>query len=163
MAGRMMRRGHESTIVAEAVHDLFLEEVQLGGACVDALALRKNLILQGPGVGKTFIARRDRVVPDGLQGPSAIEIGAVHTSPTHYEDFGQGWRPTEMGGFALPSRRVFLSCQELRRRAGQALRLHHRRDQPWQPLRIFGELRDAPGGRQAGAGIFAIPLTYSPA
>ena len=54
--------------IAAALDDLFLEEAQFQ-RILDSIALRKNLILQGPpGVGKTFIARRIAWCLRGAQG-----------------------------------------------------------------------------------------------
>ena len=151
----------ESYDLAEAVSDLFLEEVQLG-RMIDAIALRKNLILQGPpGVGKTFIARRIAWCLMGCKDSSAIEMVQFHQSYA-YEDFVQGWRPTETGGFTLRPG-VFLEfCK----------RAETDRDRPYVFIideinrgnlsRIFGELLMLLEADKRGRD-FAIPLTYSPA
>ncbi|MCY3982150.1 MAG: AAA family ATPase [Alphaproteobacteria bacterium] len=146
--------------LAKAVSDLFLEEVQLG-RMVDAIAQRKNLILQGPpGVGKTFIARRIAWCLMGRKDPGAIEMVQFHQSYA-YEDFVQGWRPTETGGFTLRPG-VFL---EFCRRAEADP------DRPYVFIideinrgnlsRIFGELLMLLEADKRGRN-FAIPLTYSP-
>ena len=150
---------HESYDLAEAASDLFLEEVQLS-RMVDAIALHKNLILQGPpGVGKTFIARRIAWCLMGCRNSSAIEMVQFHQSYA-YEDFVQGWRPTETGGFTLRSG-VFL---EFCRRA------EANPDRPYVFIideinrgnlsRIFGELLMLLEADKRGRD-FAIPLTYS--
>ncbi len=152
---------HESYDLAKAVSDLFLEEAQLG-RMVDAIALRKNLILQGPpGVGKTFIARRIAWCLMGCKDSSAIEMVQFHQSYA-YEDFVQGWRPTETGGFTLRSG-VFLEfCK----------RAEAEPDKPYVFIideinrgnlsRIFGEMLMLLEADKRGPD-FAIPLTYSPA
>ena len=152
--------GQGSYDLAEASTDLFMDEVQLG-RMVDAIALRKNLILQGPpGVGKTFIARRIAWCLMGRKDSSATEMVQFHQSYA-YEDFVQGWRPTETGGFTLRSG-VFLEfCK----------RAEANEERPYVFIideinrgnlsRIFGELLMLLEADKRGRD-FAIPLTYSP-
>ena len=93
-----------------ALEDLFLEEDQFR-RILDAIALRKNLILQGPpGVGKTFIARRIAWCLLRREDSRFIEMVQFHQSYA-YEDFVQGWRPTDTGGFTLRNGVFFEFCK----------------------------------------------------
>ena len=96
--------------MATALNDLFVEETQFR-RILDSIALRKNLILQGPpGVGKTFIARRIAWCLMGRKDSRSIEMVQFHQSYS-YEDFVQGWRPTETGGFTLRNGVFFEFCE----------------------------------------------------
>ncbi len=96
--------------ITAALSDLFIEEPQFR-RILDSIALRKNLILQGPpGVGKTFIARRIAWCLMGRTDSRSIEMVQFHQSYA-YEDFVQGWRPTETGGFTLRNGVFFEFCK----------------------------------------------------
>ncbi len=73
--------------------------------CIDLLADRPQLIFYGPpGTGKTFLAQH---LAEHLGG-DAVQLVQFHPSYS-YEDFFEGYRPTESGGFALtpgPMRRI---------------------------------------------------------
>jgi len=81
-----------------ALSDLFLDQPEL-----DELLARwrtkKNIILQGaPGVGKTFTARRLACLLMGHRDQQRIRMIQFHQAYT-YEDFIQGYRPSDDGGF----------------------------------------------------------------
>ena len=101
--------------IALALRDLFVDDGQFR-RILDAVALRKNLILQGPpGVGKTFIARRIAWCLVGHKDSSPIEMVQFHQSYA-YEDFVQGWRPNEQGGFTLRNGVFFEFCKRAERK-----------------------------------------------
>ena len=75
---------------------------------------RKNLILQGPpGTGKTFIARRIAWCLIGHKDDGPIEMVQFHQSYA-YEDFVEGFRPTDDGGFTLKPGVFHRFCERAR-------------------------------------------------
>ena len=93
-----------------ALGDLFVDDGQFR-RILDSIALRKNLILQGPpGVGKTFIAKRIAWCLIRRKDSRPIEMVQFHQSYA-YEDFVQGWRPNEEGGFTLRNGVFFEFCK----------------------------------------------------
>ena len=107
--------GRVTYTLADALEELFLEETQFR-RMLDSIALRKNLILQGaPGVGKTFVARRLAWCLIGRKDTEAIEMVQFHQSYA-YEDFVQGWRPTEAGGFTLRKGVFYEFCKRADKR-----------------------------------------------
>jgi MoxR-like ATPase len=82
----------------DASNDLFLGDVWLNRA-LGLLRHKKNLVLQGPpGVGKTFVAKRLAYLLLEEKDPERLAQVQFHQSYA-YEDFVQGYRPTERGGF----------------------------------------------------------------
>lgn len=96
-----------------ALEGLFVSREQFH-RILESIRLRRNLILQGPpGTGKTFIAQRVAWCLIGRKAPTQTAMVQFHQSYA-YEDFVQGWRPTEKGGFSLQNGVFFRFCQHAR-------------------------------------------------
>ena len=99
--------------IEDARQDLFIPRdhfIRL----LDSIKSRKNLILQGPpGTGKTFIARRIAWCLIGRKDSDPIEMVQFHQSYA-YEDFVQGYRPNERGGFDLKDGVFHRFCERAR-------------------------------------------------
>ena len=145
--------------VDSALRDLFVSRDQLT-RILDSIKRRKNLILQGPpGVGKTFIARRIAWCLIGHKDSSPIEMVQFHQSYA-YEDFVQGWRPTETGGFTLRNGVFFEFCERARKHPNTAPFVFIIDEINRGNLsRIFGELLMLIEADKRGPK-YAIPLTY---
>ena len=145
--------------VDTALDGLFLEETQFR-RILDCIALRKNLILQGPpGVGKTFIARRIAWCLKGHKDSRSIEMVQFHQSYA-YEDFVQGWRPTETGGFTLRDGVFFEFCKRAEKHPGKPFVFVIDEINRGNLSRIFGELLMLIEADKRGHE-HAITLTYS--
>lgn len=143
---------------AKALHGLFLEDRQFR-RILDSISLRKNLILQGPpGVGKTFIARRVAWCLMGFKDDECVEMVQFHQSYA-YEDFVQGWRPTEHGGFTLRNGVFFEFCERAKQHQDKKFVFIIDEINRGNLSRIFGELLMLIEADKRGAE-HAIALTY---
>ena len=143
---------------AKAIDGLFLDDAQFR-RILDSISLRKNLILQGPpGVGKTFIARRVAWCLMGQKDHESLEMVQFHQSYA-YEDFVQGWRPTEKGGFTLRSGVFFEFCERARQHPEKKFVFIIDEINRGNLSRIFGELLMLIEADKRGPD-HAIALTY---
>lgn len=96
-----------------ALQDLFIPPDHFT-QLLTSLKSRKNLVLQGPpGTGKTFIVRRLAWCLIGRKDNAPIEMVQFHQSYA-YEDFVQGYRPTDDGGFDLKDGVFHRFCERAR-------------------------------------------------
>ena len=144
----------------EALKELFVSGEDFDHI-ISALKRKKNVVLEGPpGVGKTFVAKRLAYRVIGYKDPDKVCMVQFHQSYA-YEDFIQGYRPSEEGGFERRDG-VFLSfCREAAANADQHYVFIIDEVNRGNLSKIFGELlmlievdkRDPE---------YAVPLTYSP-
>ena len=104
--------GHQSSL-AQLGADLLLEPASALREWAELLTESRQLILQGPpGTGKTFIARKLALAICGQ--PDNVELVQFHPSYA-YEDFVEGYRPTDKGGFSVqdgPLKRLAASARK---------------------------------------------------
>ena len=100
--------------IDEACKDLFISRRHFE-RFLHLMKTRRNLILQGPpGTGKTFMAHR--IAWCLIERKDSTRIGIVQFHQSYaYEDFVQGYRPTESGGFELRDGVFHRFCERARR------------------------------------------------
>ena len=144
----------------EALKDLFLAEAEFGHI-IDALERKKNVVLEGPpGVGKTFIAKRLAYRVIGYKVPERVRMIQFHQSYA-YEDFIQGYRPRDDGGFELRDGVFHTFCREAAANPDDRYVFIIDEVNRGNLSKIFGELMMLIEADKRGAE-YAIPLTYSP-
>lgn len=125
--------------IGEALADLFLSRPEFE-RMLKMLRTRKNLVLQGPpGTGKTFMARRLAHCLTGARDADAVAMVQFHQAYA-YEDFVQGYRPTESGGFELRNGVFYEFCERARARPDAPHVLVIDEINRGNLSRIFGEL-----------------------
>lgn len=94
----------------------FLEAVYMQDSTLHKLKAllkkKKNIILQGaPGVGKTFTAKRLAYALMGVKDEQRVEVVQFHQNYS-YEDFIQGYKPNDTGGFELRQGIFYKFCKK---------------------------------------------------
>ena len=145
--------------IDDAHQDLFIPRSDFD-RLFTSIESRKNLILQGPpGTGKTFIARRIAWCLIGRKDNVPIEMVQFHQSYA-YEDFVQGYRPTDTGGFELKHGVFHRFCERARANSNTRYVFIIDEINRGNLSRIFGELLMLIEADKRSED-YAVSLTYS--
>ncbi|ABF42754.1 ATPase associated with various cellular activities, AAA_5 [Candidatus Koribacter versatilis Ellin345] len=105
---------HSAFSKKDALKALFLSEEQLDEIAF-SLQDKKNVILQGPpGVGKTYVAKKLAYLLMKEVDSARVQMVQFHQSYS-YEDFIQGYRPSDDGHFELRNGHFFQFCRKAQR------------------------------------------------
>jgi hypothetical protein len=144
---------------ADVLSELFMTTEDFESLLV-LLREKKNLILQGPpGVGKTFVARVLAYAVLKVKDDNRVCMVQFHQSYS-YEDFIQGYRPTEDGRFDLKNGVFFEFCKRAQVDPENDYILVIDEINRGNLSKIFGELMMLIEPDKRGRK-FALPLAYS--
>ncbi|MCL2047086.1 MAG: AAA family ATPase [Defluviitaleaceae bacterium] len=141
----------------------FLTEVYMTAEKYDDIAAllnrKKNIILQGaPGVGKSYLAKLLAYSLIGFKDKGKVTTVQLHQSYS-YEDFIEGYRPNENGGFTLKCGIFYEFCEEARNNDGNYYFIIDEINRG-NLSKIMGELMLLIECDKRSEE-FAVPLTYS--
>jgi MoxR-like ATPase len=145
--------------VDDFLADSFLPEATLR-PMLTALRGKKNIILQGPpGTGKTFVAKRLAYALMGEKAPERVVAVQFHQSYS-YEDFIQGFRPREGGGFERRDGVFYRFCERARLDPDHAYVFVIDEINRGNVSKVFGELMLLMEADKRGEE-YRVQLTYS--